>query len=317
MITDPITPQILAGSVLAVPPLARNSDLSLNPNQNRKLIEYIAAGGVSTFLYGGNANFYHVALSEYAQLLSLLTEAAPDDAWIIPSVGPSYGRMLDQAAILRDYDFPTAMILPRPDMATNDGVETAVRKFVEAYGKPALLYIKHLNFIDVPNVKKLVDDGLISAIKYAIVLDDPNNDPYLSQLIDVVDPKLIVSGMGEQPAIVHVRDFGLAGFTSGCVCVAPRLSAQMLNAVIDKNFDEAERIRTIFQPLEDLRNEIHPIRVLHEAVSLADIAQMGPLLPMLSKIDDAEAKRVGEAATQLLAIEQGEATISETGMGRA
>ena len=37
-----------------------------------------------------------------------------------------------------------------------------------------------------------------------------------------VDRSLVVSGMGELPAIIHLRDFGLAGFTSGCVCIAPR-----------------------------------------------------------------------------------------------
>ena len=37
-----------------------------------------------------------------------------------------------------------------------------------------------------------------------------------------------------------------------------------------------------FLPLEELRNGHGPIAVLHDAVGLADVAQMGPILPMLS-----------------------------------
>lgn len=43
-----------------------------------------------------------------------------------------------------------------------------------------------------------MNEGLISWIKYAIVREDPAVDPYLTRLIDLVDRKLIVSGIGEQ-----------------------------------------------------------------------------------------------------------------------
>ncbi len=60
MITT-LTPERLAASVLAVPPLCRNSDLSLAEAENAKLIRHIESGGIRTLLYGGNANFYHIA----------------------------------------------------------------------------------------------------------------------------------------------------------------------------------------------------------------------------------------------------------------
>src|SRR5215210_6496674 len=67
-----LTRELLTASVLAVPPLARSADLSLNEAENRKLIRHIEAGGVRTLLYGGNANFYHLSLAEYDSILSLL-----------------------------------------------------------------------------------------------------------------------------------------------------------------------------------------------------------------------------------------------------
>jgi len=53
-------------SPLAVPPVARNADLSLNPVENGKLIQHLEQGGIRFLMYGGNANFYQSQLSEYA-----------------------------------------------------------------------------------------------------------------------------------------------------------------------------------------------------------------------------------------------------------
>ena len=41
-----------------------------------------------------------------------------------------------------------------------------------------------------------------------------------------------------------------------------------------------------FVPLENLRDTHSPIRVLHEAVRFAGIAETGPMMPLLSNIND-------------------------------
>jgi dihydrodipicolinate synthase/N-acetylneuraminate lyase len=296
----------LTRSVLAVPPLARSKDLTLNEAENAKLIRHIEAGGIRTLLYGGNANFYHIALSEFEQVIGYLAQAAGPDTLVIPSVGPAYGLTMDQAKILRRHKFQTVMVLPHQGITTAEGVEAGIKRFVQATGIPALLYIKHEGYIEPENVKRLADEGLISGIKYAIVRPDPAKDEYLRKLIQLVDPKIIVSGIGEQPAIVHMRDFHLAGFTSGCICVAPRLSRLMLEATRVQDWARAESIRQIFKPLEDLRNAINPIRVLHEAVRLAGIAETGPLIPLLSNLAESDHALVRAAAKQLLQNDSGE-----------
>ncbi|QDU80586.1 5-dehydro-4-deoxyglucarate dehydratase [Polystyrenella longa] len=294
----------LWSSVISVPPLARTHSGVLDLEENRKIIQYLEAGGVSTLLYGGNAILYHVALSEYDNLLTMLAELAAPDSLVIPSVGPGYGMMLDQATILKEHDFPTAMILPTRDVTTRQGVGLAVRRFVERFEKPVVLYIKTEGYIDVETVEKLVNDGLISCIKYAIVREQINDDPYLRDLADVVDPAMIISGIGEQPAIEHVRDFGLASFTSGCVCVAPYLSMKMLQSLRAKDYDTAEQIRKLFEPLEELRNAINPIRVLHRALELAEIADTGPIIPLLSELHRRDIPKVQQAATDLKAADE-------------
>lgn len=300
MQTTPVTPDDLRNSVIAVPPLARNADLVFEPSENTRLIKHIEAGGVSTLLYGGNANFYHIALSEYESILTSLAVSAATDTLVIPSAGPAFGTMMDQVAVLKNFDFPTTMVLPHTILTTSKGVESGIRKFAEALGKPIVLYIKYDNYLEPENAQNLVNDGLVSWIKYATIRDNPAEDDYLKKLTSLVDPSIIVSGIGEQPAITHLKNFGITGFTAGCVCLRPDLSQKMLKAIQADDLDTAEKIRQTFEALENLRNSINPVRVLHDAVTLAGIADMGPALPLLSNLSGAEKENVAKTAIDLL-----------------
>jgi dihydrodipicolinate synthase/N-acetylneuraminate lyase len=301
MKTTPVTPADLSASVLAVPPLARRPDLALNPEANRALIRHLEAGGVTTLMYGGNANFYHLPTSEYAATVDFLAEAAGAGTWVIPSAGADYGKLMDQAGILRTRNFPTAMALPFGNPSNDSGVATALRKFADKLGKPVIAYVKGLGYLEPATLGKLAKDGVVCAIKYAIVRDDPRKDAYLEELVQHVSREMIISGIGERPAVVHLRDFGLQCFTSGSVCVAPSGSTRILALLKAKRYDEAEKIRAAYIPLEDQRDARGPIRVLHDAVTLAGIADMGPMLPMISNLDAAERAPVQAAAAALLA----------------
>ncbi len=302
MQTTPVRMEQFRSSVLAVPPLARDDSDRICRQENERLIRHVEAGGVSMLLYGGNANLYHIRPSEYASMLEMLEATAGNDTLVIPSVGPSFGLMMDQADTLKSTRFPTAMVLPTKAVMTEAGLMNGFRRFVEAFGRPAVLYIKEEGYISPEGAAELVRDGLVSFIKYAIVRKDPADDDFLDRLVSLVDTPLICSGTGEQPALVHMTKFRLNGYTSGCVCINPALSQQMLRAITSKDYDLAERIRRIFLPLEDLRNEINPIRVLHEAVTLCNIAGTGRQFPLLSGITDSTADRVRRAAMDLLAV---------------
>lgn len=301
MWTAKITADRLASSVIAVPPMARNAQGVLCRHNNEKIIRWIEAGGVTTLLYGGNAVFYHMRLSEYADALSIIAESAAPTTLMIPSVGPTYGIMMDQVEILKQFNFPTVMILPQKEIADEKGIATGIRKFAEAYGKPIVLYLKHDRWLRPSIVDKLVKDGLVSWIKYAVVLDQPLEDSYLREVLDVAPADIVVSGIGEQPAIIHMRDFGVGSYTSGCVCVAPKLSMDMLRAIQAKDYVQAETIREVFRPLEDLRNGIQPIRVLHHAVKAADIADTGPMQPLLGELEASQEQSIAAASKDLRA----------------
>ena len=295
-----LTPERFAGSVMAVPPLARAADGTIDPVANQRIVRHIESGGVSLLLYGGNANIYHLPLDEYEPLLAMLASITAPATIAVPSAGPTYGLLLEHAKVIRRHRFPTVMVLPQQGITSSAGVATGIRRFVEAAGVPALVYVKHDGYLDPADIAALCRDGLVTAIKYATVREDPAHDPYLRDLVEVVDPATIISGIGEQPAIVHVRDYRLGGFTTGCGCVAPRLSQRMLAAIRDRRWEEAESIRAIFEPLEHLRNEISPIRVLHEAVAAAGIADTGPILPLLSNVEERHRPAIAAAARTLV-----------------
>ncbi|WYX09346.1 dihydrodipicolinate synthase family protein [Achromobacter xylosoxidans] len=296
MKTSPVTVQDLQRSVIAVPPLARHADLSLNEAANQALLRHLEAGGVRNVMYGGNANFYNVGVGEYARIVDLLASLAGPDTWILPSVGPDFGKMMDQAAILRSRAFPTAMLLPMSFPYTDAGLADGVRRFTDALGKPAVVYIKSADYLAPATAARLVEEGRIVAFKYAVVRENPARDAYLSALLQSVDSNRVVSGIGERPAIVHYRDFGLKSFTSGSVCVAPHGSMRLLQLLNEGRYDEAETVRASYLGLEDCRDAISPIRVLHDAVTLSGVADMGPMLPLLTGISSAERERVAPVA---------------------
>ena len=305
MKTSPVTLADLQG-VFPVPPLARknNAKRELDFEQNKLLVRHLANGGMTRFLYGGNAFLYHLTLAEYEQLLDWLTGFA-DNLWAIPSLGPSYGRAMDQAALLKRYKFPAVMHLPCGDPRDAAGLEIGLREISAAANTPLILYLKEENNfgpdkeagLDV--VAKLVDEGVCVSIKYAVVRQDPGQDAYLEALLKRVDRARVVSGIGERPAIVHMRDWSLPGFTTGSGCIAPILSNKLFAACVAGEYDEAETLRANFLPLEDLRDAVSPAKVLHHATTLTGIAEMGAVPPFLSPLAQEQLGAISPVARAL------------------
>ena len=309
MKTSAVTLDDLAG-VFAVPPLARRADAArtLDYEQNERLSTHIVTGGITRLLYGGNAFLYHVTGPEFDWLLGWMSEL-PDAVWAIPSLGPAFGHALDQARLLSKARFPTAMLLPCGDPRDAAGLERGIREIADAAGVPLIVYLKEEdNFgrdriAGLDAVARLVESSVVCAIKYAVVRADPSQDPYLDALLERVDRRRVISGMGERPAVVHLRDRRLPGFTTGSGCVAPALSQSLFAAASKGDWAAAERARAGFIPLEDVRDALGPARVLHAAVDAAGIASTGPIPPFVSELTDGQRAEARDAAVALAEAE--------------
>ncbi len=293
--------------VFAVPPLARRPDArhTIDFEQNNLIVNHIRRGGITRLLYGGNAFFYHLTLNEYEQLIEWLSGYARDMT-IIPSAGPAYGRAMDQAELLRRYEFECVMMLPCGDPRDATGLERGYRRFADAAHTRLFLYLKDETNLGADReaglefLARLVNDGVCIGIKYAVVREDPEHDAYLDSLLARVDSRFIVSGIGERPAIVHLHKWNIPGFTTGSGCIAPSLSQRLFEACVRKDFAAAQELRAKFIPLEDLRDAWGPARVLHAATELAGIANLGEVPPYVSDLSERQKQNLGAIVDELV-----------------
>ena len=217
MKTTPVSIEDLRG-VFPVPPLARKNDArrSIDFEQNNRIVRHIADGGLTRFLYGGNAFLYHVTLAEYEALIDWLNRIRRR------SLGDSEpGTVLRTRDRIRrrfcgDTNFPARWRCRAATRATPKGLETGLREIAESANTPLILYLKEENNFGADKeagldvVARLVDEGVCVAIKYAVVRQNPTQDTYLESLLKRVDRARVISGIGERPAVVHMRDWKLA-----------------------------------------------------------------------------------------------------------
>lgn len=197
------------------------------------------------------------------------------------------------------------MVLPLSFPATSSGMAKGARRFAEAIGKPIILYLKSENQLTIADIAALVQAHLVCGIKYAIPRADPAVDPFLRQLLDRIGPDLVVSGMAEVPAIVHLRDFALRSFTSGGVCMAPVLATRLLRAVQARDFALADRCRAAFLPFEAMREKLGVFPTIHDAVTLSGVADMGAQLPMLDNLGPVALAQLRPVVDALMEAEHG------------
>ncbi len=292
--------------VFAVPPLARKADSArtIDIDQNNLIAQHIINGGIKRLIYGGNAFLYHVTTSEFDQLLDWLSSLG-DEVWAVPSIGPNYGVAMDQAAVLRRHRFSCAMLLPCSDPRDAAGLERGYREIADAGQTKLIVYLKDENNFGpdraagLDAIARLVNDGTCIAIKYAVVRADPLVDSYLEGLLARIDRKFVISGIGERPAITHLRDWQLPGFTTGSGCVAPRATQKLFAACAAGEFEAAASLRAEFMPLEDLRDLWGPAKVLHATTELAGIASTGPLPPYTSELSAEQQEQLAPVARHL------------------
>ena len=190
------------------------------------------------------------------------------------------------------------------------GLELGLREIAQAADTKLLVYLKDTNNFGTDRdagldaVARLVNDDVCVGIKYAVVRENPTHDSYLDALLARVDRKFVISGIGERPAIAHLRDWKLPGFTTGSGCIAPRLSQRLFEACATGDFETAERIRASFIPLEDLRDLFGPAKVLHAATELAGISPTGPVPPYLTALTPQQEQLVAPVARSLFASDK-------------
>lgn len=298
-----LTPQDYVRSAVAVPPIALTQEDAVAVKPNRDLMGHIAAGGVEVMLYGGNANIYHHGEAMFSEALAVLFDNCPDTARILYSIGPDYGKAMDQARVLRDAGVVNAMLLPTAFPSDPRGVAEGVRRIAERVGAPLVLYIKREKYIGPQELAKLIEEEAVGFVKYAVERAEPASDSYLDALLDAVGRDRIASGMGETPIADHVGRRNMATFTSGAVCIAPRAVNELLRLLRSGDLRQVQPLLEPFLVFERARSRFGGISVLHDAVTLSGLADCGPMLPMLSSLDAQQRAEIRPLVDALMAAE--------------
>ena len=199
---DSLLARTLSDTVIAVPPLAMSGPSALNPLENARLLMHLMHlydGGVRAAIYGGNANLYNMPLGVFEEMLSMLRTITPEGLSIIPSVGPDYGRLVAGSNDLRRPLYARDVAAGH-NREHERGSRSGPRGFRTADGLPDLLYLKSELFIDLSTIARLWKSGTVVAVKYAVEREDVAHDPFLEQLLEVVDPRFVVSGFASRLA---------------------------------------------------------------------------------------------------------------------
>lgn len=299
----PLSTTDYAASVVSVPPIALNADLTVNAQANAAIVRHTEAGGVKILLYGGNANLYHFDIEAYRAAMEAVLAAVSSEGQIITSIGPDFGKAMAQAPIARELGLRNAMLLPTAFPADPTGVANGVRRIAERFGHGLVLYLKRENYMRPADLAALVEEKAVSFVKYAVERDDAANDAYLDAIVEAIGTRHLASGMGETPIHDHLGTRALTTYTSGAVCVAPTAAMELLALYKDNRAADALALSAPFLEFERVRARLGGIQVLHDGVRLSGIADTGPLMPMLSNLPAAGIPAAASSVKMLQAAE--------------
>ncbi len=123
------------------------------------------------------------------------------------------------------------MVLPLAGFTTSEGVEAGLTRIVDAAGIPLTLHIKSEDYVEVETLARLVEQGTLLAVE---VCDRPPESrstiPTCAACCNVCRRPRSYRAWASGPALVHLREFGLAAWTTGSGCIAPRMVTALLHA---------------------------------------------------------------------------------------
>ena len=288
--------------VLVVTITPRRPDRTVDIEGVKRNAVYLADRGVNIIMpQCGTGLVYDSSLEDYRITVDATMEAVGDRIYVIPGVGPGFGRAEETGQIAREIGVDAVMIMPVVGPASSEGVYTGMCDLIDSLGLPVVLYLKDARLMPVDATVRLARMPQVHAIKYAVV----DLDMFDALVQEVSDDVVLLCGMAEKPAVTFM-DHGAQGYSSGMANFVPKLSLTMHRAYASGDRAEVERIHGLLVPFEDIRGEgkgkynASALHVANEHVGLAG----GPVLPMCTDVAAEDLGRVRDL-TDLLMEQEG------------
>lgn len=284
--------------VLVVTITPRHPDGSVDIDGVKRNAQYLIDRGIRILMpQCGTGLVYDSSLDDYRRTVEAMTDAVGDQAYVIPGVGPGYGRTQEMGRIAREFGVDGVMIMPVVGPASPEGVYTGLSDLVQTLDLPIVLYLKDPRLMPVESTVRLAGMEQVHAIKYAV-----KDLGMFDALVDEIgDDVVLLCGMAEKPA-VEFMDHGAKGYSSGMANFVPKMSLALHNAYMAGNRAEVERIHALMVPFEDIRAEgkgKYNAAALHVALERIDLAG-GPVIPMSTNVIYEDLERVRSLTDELM-----------------
>ena len=288
-------------SVLVVAITPRQEDRQIDLEGVRKNVQYLIQHGVDFIMPEcGTGMVYDASLEEYEAVVGAFLDAAGDAAYIVPGIGPGFGRSIEMGHIARSLGVAGVMIMPVVGPASANGVYNGFREIAKAVQLPTVLYQRRLDIMPVNDVVSLCELDEVVGLKYAV----EDVDAFDRIVERAGDRAAMVCGMAEDPCIDYMSH-GAVGFSSGMANFVPRMSLTLREKFMAGNKVEAERLRVLMVPFEDFRGENgarYSGSALHAAMDYVGLAG-GPVIPFAEDVDPQDLPRV-DAMMEILMKEE-------------
>ena len=269
-------------NVLVVAITPRREDRQVDLAGVRKNVRYLIQHGVDFIMPEcGTGMVYDASLEEYEAVVGTFLDAAGDAAYVVPGIGPGFGRALEMGHIARSLGVAGVMIMPVVGPASANGVYNGLREITKTVQLPTVLYQRRLDIMPADDAVSLCELDDVVGLKYAV--DDLDA---FDRIIERAGAHAaMVCGMAEDPCIDYMAR-GAVGFSSGMANFVPQMSLTLRERFAAGDRGEAERLRALMVPFEDLRGENaarYSSSALHAAMDHAGLAG-GPVIPFAEDV---------------------------------
>ena len=289
-------------NVLVVAITPRREDRKVDVDGIHHNVRHLIENGVNFIMPEcGTGLVYDASLEEYEAVVAAFIDSAGEEAYVVPGIGPGFGRALEMGAIARSLDADGVMIMPIVGPASAEGVYNGLKEITKAVQLPTILYQRRLDIMPVDDVVRLCElDGVVG-LKYAV----EDLDAFQAIAEKASSRAAMICGMAEDPSIAYM-EHGAIGFSSGMANFVPRMSLTLLHKFAEGNKAEAQRLRSLMLPFEDFRGENgarYSSSALHTAMDYAGLAG-GPVIPFAADVAAQELPRVHAMMDRLMKEEK-------------
>jgi 4-hydroxy-tetrahydrodipicolinate synthase len=285
-------------NVLVVAITPRGPDRKVDLDGIRGNVKFLVDHGIQFVMPEcGTGQAYDADLAEYESVVGTFLEAAGEDAFVVPGIGPGFGRSLEMGYIAHSLGAAGVMIMPVVGPASAKGVRVGLSEIAEKVKLPTILYQRRLDIMPVKDTIELCRQDSIVGLKYSV--DDLG--VFRKVNAGAGDHAAMVCGMAEEPSIDYLEE-GAVGFSSGMANFVPSLSLKILSSYRNGDVGEARRVRDLMVPFEDFRGERqarYSTSALHAGMNQAGLAG-GPVIPFSEDVDEKDLPRVATMLDTLL-----------------